>query len=111
MKLLFLLLVITIIAAFVYYGSLQITNRNKKHQDNRKAIGAAAVTAIILLGLVFFGMYKSATAPDTQCATAHQTTSSAPTTPTSAMDYFLLGNYDYDSGNCQKAITTVVVIV
>ncbi len=106
MKLLILLIVIAIIVALVYYCSLRITNRNKKYQGiNKKAIGAAAVAAMMLLGFVFLGMYRSATAPDTQCTTFHTTASTPPPSPTSAMDYFLLGNYDYDTGNCQKAIT------
>ncbi len=105
MKLLFLLFVIAVIATVVYYFALRITNRNKKNQGTKRyAIGAAVVTATLLLELLFLGMYRSDTAPDKQCITFHATTSYPPATTTSAMDYFLLGNYDYDTGNCAKAV-------
>ncbi len=81
-------------------------NRNKKQKGiNRKALGIASVVLLALFGFVVLGMYRSATAPDTQCTTVHATTSEPPANVTSAMDYFTQGNYDYDTGNCSKAIS------
>ena len=106
MKLLFLLICIAIIATFAYYCSFRIMSRNKKHRGiNQKAIGIAVAVVMVLLGFVIWGMYRSATAPDTHCTTYHATTSYPPVNLTTAMDYFMQGNYDYDRGNCTKAIS------
>jgi len=98
----FLLFLTVIIGAVVYFYTSQKTTHTKRY--NWKPAGITALVVLILLGLIASGMYRSATAPDTQCSTVHATTSYPPSTLTSAMDYFLLGNYDYDTGNCQKAI-------
>ncbi len=41
---------------------------------------------------------------DTQCIKTHITTNKPPTQVTTAQDYFDQGNYDYDIGDCLKAI-------
>src|SRR5258706_14246009 len=71
----------------------------------------------LLVTLIFFGILaffvlfivvktaQSITQPDLQCRKIHATTTQPPTTLVSATDYFDLGNYDYDAGNCSKAIS------
>jgi len=50
------------------------------------------------------GVYISDYQPDTHCITSYSVSLKPPLTPKTASDYFLLGNYDYDIGNCQQAI-------
>ncbi len=107
MKLLVSLFLIALIASGVYSYSYKVTNRNKKQKHkktNGKAIGITAVVAMLLLAFVAFQMYRAATAPDTQCTTVHAASSIPQANLKSAMDYFLQGNYDYDTGDCKKAI-------
>lgn len=105
MKLLVSLLFIAIIATGVYLLSAGISNRNKKHKKpNWIPFMIATIVAFALFGFLAFQMYRSATAPDTQCTTIHAVTSNPPTTLKSAMDYFTQGDYDFDTGNCAKAI-------
>ncbi len=105
MKLLVLLLFIAIIATCVYFYLSQKMNGNKKYKKrNRKPLIITALVVVVLLGFLVFGMYSSANAPDTQCTTIHMVKSNPPTSLKSAMDYFMQGNYDYDKGNCNKAI-------
>lgn len=68
------------------------------------AIGATAIVACVLLSFIAFGMYTSTTAPDTQCTTAHAIPSRPLAAPKTAADYFFQGNYDYDTGDCKRAI-------
>jgi tetratricopeptide (TPR) repeat protein len=49
-------------------------------------------------------MYRSAVAPDTQCSTTHTATTTPPASLKTTTDYFEQGNYDYDTGDCSKAI-------
>lgn len=84
-----------------------MTNRNtkKKHKkEYKKAIGAAVIVSILLLIILGFLMYRDAIAPDRQCLFRHAATSLPPTKLGTAMDYFIQGNYDYDVGNCKKAV-------
>src|SRR5476651_792757 len=105
MKLLFLLFLIGIIGITVYlYSSKRLMLKKKKKNFNRKSLGITTVVVLILLGFVALGMYKSATAPDTQCITTHSTTSEPPTSLRTAMDYFEEANYEYDTGKCWVAI-------
>jgi tetratricopeptide (TPR) repeat protein len=105
MKFFVSLVVITVIAAIVYYFLSNGPKRNKKPKINRKAIAITIFVTLILLGFLAFVMYRDSVAVDLQCSTTHATTTTQPATLKTAMDYFLLGNYDYDTGNCQKAIT------
>jgi tetratricopeptide (TPR) repeat protein len=86
---------ITMISAVVYY----MFKKNK-----RRAIILTATVAVLLLGFLAYAMYRSATAPDIQCSTSHTTTNTPPASLKTAIDYFLQGDYDYDTGNCAKAI-------
>lgn len=54
--------------------------------------------------LVTLKIYGVITGSDTQCSRTHFTTSPRPQNPKSADDYFVLGNYYYDSGKCQNAV-------
>ncbi len=107
MKLLVSLVIIAIISVGVYYySSLQLLR--KKDKTNKKLYWKpfvpTALVAMLLLTFVVFEMHKADTAPDSQCTRAHTVTDQPPTSPTSYLDYFALGNYDYDLGNCTKAI-------
>lgn len=89
-------LVLIFLVAFAVYS---LTKKNKK----RAKVLTGAVT-VLLLGSLAFIMYKDATAVDTQCGSTHQTSSIPAEKYMTTTDYFLLGNYDYDAGNCTKAI-------
>src|SRR5437667_100531 len=105
MKLLISLLLIAIIAYVVYWLSSKIVSKDKKQKrPNRKPFFFAGITALILLGFLGCIIYRSATAPDMQCGETHVATAKPPTTLKSAMDYFEQGNYDYEIGDCSKAI-------
>lgn len=90
MKLLFLLFVTAIIAIGVHAYT--------------KRLGITLGVVIILLGLITFGMYKTSVQSDLQCSGVHPSAIKPPTNLKTAMDYFLEGNYDYDIGNCTKAV-------
>lgn len=105
MKLLLLLILIGIIGSTVYiFTAKKIKTSKKQKKPNWKPIGITTGVVVVLLGLLVLGMYKSATAPDIQCTTAHTTTMKAPTALQTATDYFTQGDYDYDTGNCQQAV-------
>ncbi len=97
MKLLVVLIVISLVTVIVYFCASRILSR-------RKTIAISTLVAILLLGFVARQMYRDATAADTWCTTGHTTTSVPPAQLKSAMDYYTLGNYDYDTGNCQQAV-------
>ena len=66
-------------------------------------ISAVAVgIALLLFFIKAFGVIK---APDIQCNRRHTSSSIPPKNPQSAQDFFELGNYNYDIGNCSEAIT------
>ena len=60
--------------------------------------------AAILLLIFISRLYGVISAPDIQCTTSHITTLSAPQNPKTSLDFFNLGNYNYDIGNCKEAI-------
>jgi tetratricopeptide (TPR) repeat protein len=105
MKFLISLIIITVIAAVTYSLLTLKPKRSKKIKSNRKAIAITALVALILLGFLAFVMYKDSVALDLQCSSTHATTTTPPASLKTAMDYFLQGNYDYDTGNCQNAIS------
>jgi len=73
-----------------------------KKQRQRLAIIIALLVALALLA--GFVLYKSITQPNPQCLSSHMTPSQPPATLDTARDYFELGNYDYDLGDCDQAI-------
>lgn len=92
-------------AKLAYYFSFRYLNRDKKRKDaKQKAFIVAMVIALILISLLVVAMYRGSRAPDLQCGTYHATTSYPPAELKTAMDYFAQGNYDYDTGDCGKAI-------
>ena len=67
------------------------------------------ISLLVLLAAGFFGFfllrsYSLIRLPDTQCSKVHLAPESQPQNPTTAQDYFTLGNYFYDVGKCQEAI-------
>lgn len=59
---------------------------------------------VVVLSLSIFTVYKSQSQPDLQCAEAHTPTSTPPKLLKTAADFFMQGDYDYESGNCKSAI-------
>ncbi len=96
MKLIVFLIFTAVVAKVVYW-------LNKK--DKKRAVVLTLFTVLILVFLQSYVIYLGAIAPDKWCSTVHATTSYPPAALKTGMDYFELGNYDYDTGNCTKAIT------
>ena len=59
---------------------------------------------ILLFGLATLKVYGLLQGSDTQCSSTHFTTTSKPQNPKSADEYFALGNYYYDAGQCEDAV-------
>ncbi len=57
-----------------------------------------------LLGFLALGMIYSEKQPDKQCLIPHEVSSAPPATQKTAQDYFELGNFNYDKGDCTQAI-------
>lgn len=105
MKLLISLIAIALIASGIYfYLSKKINKKQKQKKPDWKILGITGVVVAALVGFVAFQMYIAATASDIQCAMLHTTTSIPPSSLHTAIDYFNQGNYDYEMGNCKKAI-------
>lgn len=105
MKFVLSLFVIAIVTACVYWYSSRKTGSDKvQTRVHWIAIVPATCVCILLLGLLGFAMYASATTPDTQCAKIHSTSSRPPAALKTYKDYFALANYEYDRGNCMQAI-------
>lgn len=104
MKLLFLLFITFFIGCAVYIF-LSLIKHNKKDSTSRKPILISVGVVIALLLLIAVGMYKSSLQDDIQCSSTHTTTTNPPLTLSTATDYFTQGDYDYERGNCQKAIS------
>ncbi len=105
MKPVVLLFFIAVCTGFTYLISSKLFTSKKGKKLSRKPLIASIIVALALLGLLGLTIYRGATAPDMWCSKTHIPTSTPPATLTSAMDYFDQGNYDYDTGNCSKAIT------
>ena len=107
MKLFISLFIIVLFTSLVYLSASKLKSHNKKNKAKfyrGKALFVSGIVALVLLGFVSTAMYNEATAPDIQCTTIHIAASHPPVGRKSAMDYFLEGDYDYDTGNCVKAI-------
>ena len=102
MKLVILLGVIFFITIIAYIISAKLFKKHKK--DRWKPYTAAGTVALVLISLLFYGMYQAEIQPDVQCGTAHAVSETPPAQLETAVDYYLQGNYDYETGNCQKAI-------
>jgi Tfp pilus assembly protein PilF len=101
MRLLFLLLVIAGIGGGTYFILSKLI-KNKK--SKRIASLTASLVVILLVVLLGVTINRGNHAADGQCGVYHATESYPPSSTTSAMDYFDLGNYDYDKGDCTKAV-------
>ncbi len=56
-------------------------------------------------GFFIVKAYGIISTPDIQCSKSHAITTPQPQNPTTARDFFDLGNYYYDSGKCEQAIS------
>lgn len=101
MKFIVLLIFIAFVCGGVY---LFITHFKLIKKINIRALVAASIVGLILLGLLAYVIFKSANAPDTWCGTIQNASTYPPAEAKTAMDYFEKGNYDYDTGNCKQAI-------
>jgi tetratricopeptide (TPR) repeat protein len=102
MKLLVSLFVITLVTLLAYRLASKVTNHQLK--EHKKVVIFTGLVVIFLFGLLGLIMYRDTQVLDIQCSTKHQVTYTPPQNPKTGMDYFELGNYDYDTGNCQQAI-------
>lgn len=59
---------------------------------------------VIIFAAFVLKAYAVINPPDTQCTATHTTDSQPPKELKAAMDYYFQGNYDYDTGNCRKAL-------
>jgi tetratricopeptide (TPR) repeat protein len=97
MKLIVSLIVIAAISAAVYFSQ-------RKQKSLATKITITSVVALFLFILLGFFIYRDSTVKDSQCTSAHPAVSSPPAQLKSAVDYFIQGNYDYEIGDCQKAV-------
>lgn len=105
MKFLGTLIGIVFISGFVYVITSKLFFVSKKSKKfNRKPLFISAIVLVSLLSLFALVLYRSATAPDMWCSKTHIPSTPPPTVLKSAIDYFEQGNYEYDTGNCSKAI-------
>jgi tetratricopeptide (TPR) repeat protein len=91
-----------IIFGLVLYFILDTIIVKTKYRKFRKWLAPSIF--IFMLTLAVFGAARSALEPDIQCGKAHKIDYSAPVNPQSPADYFDVGNYQYDLGNCQEAV-------
>jgi len=67
-----------------------------------------AITAILIASLfllvIVFKIYGLLNSPDLQCSSPHSPVSELVQNPQTDRDFFEIGNYYYDIGNCNEAI-------
>ena len=80
-------------------------------KKSKKSIGKSltivkyfGIAAVVFGLLIVFKLYGVITAPDNQCTRPHTSTSKAPEKLETATDYYNLGNYHYDIGDCKQAV-------
>jgi|GEM_PF-1733300 len=106
MKLLFLLFITSFIGIGTYVSTskwFKIKNKSKRGLLN--PLNISVVVVVFLIGLIALGIYSSSNQADLQCASLHQVSSKTVNDPKTASDWFAQGNYDYDNGNCQQAVS------
>ncbi len=96
------ILVFIIFGLVLYIILDKFAFKNKKYQKLRKWIAPAVI--IFTSTLFITGAILTSVQGDVQCTRTHQVSISPPATLTSAQDYFESGNYNYDRGDCNKAI-------
>lgn len=77
-----------------------------QNKNNTKKLWIVSILGIVVFFFLILSvrMYVGDVQIDKQCLTAHTTHSTPPTTFETAKDFFDLGNYDYDRGDCTQAI-------
>ena len=65
-----------------------------------------AIALLVVISLWFGKAYGFISAPDTQCTQSHETKSTPPENTITAQDYFNMGNYQYDIGDCIQAVVS-----
>jgi len=105
MKLLFLIVIALVISGCVYFFTSQRFSKSKKDKKfNWRSGSIASAVFVCLLVIIVYGAYSSEHQPDMQCRSIHTSTSQPPESLITANDYYSQGNYDYDIGNCTKAV-------
>ncbi len=80
--------------------------KTKKRNKANKFIVPAVVLSLIVFGPLFLLWFKHFVSPDDKwCTTSHITSLAKVNEPKTSQDYFNLGNYDFESGDCGAAIT------
>jgi len=99
-------IILVCIGIYLFHTHVVPHTKNAKNlkKIKKRATIISAFVGLVLFGLLLFAVYKTNTTYDSWCTTVHRTTSASPVKPKTAMDYFLLGNYDFDTGSCIKAI-------
>jgi len=79
----------------------------QKKKSKKLFLLIAGIIGIFFLLFFFFAarMVFSITPPDKQCTTPHTASSTPPSKLETANDYFLRGNYNYELGKCENAVT------
>lgn len=67
-------------------------------------LGLVLFIVVIFAGLLYAKTSGIFQFPDTQCSTIHTTSSQPPPQTVTAQDFFDLGNYQYDKGDCLEAV-------
>lgn len=98
MKILFLLFVILGASFGIYLLQIHIKKINRKAFS--VSAGFAGVLILLLAVLAFAGSKR----PDGWCGVYRESKTYPPMEVVSAMDYFELGNYQYDTGDCDSAV-------
>lgn len=81
--------------------------KNKKTESvKQNKFGFIVVLAVAVLGLSTFSIYKSYVEPDAQCLATHKATTVPPKQLKTATDFFTQGDYEYESGDCKKALVS-----
>jgi tetratricopeptide (TPR) repeat protein len=78
-------------------------NKIQNYEWKKWGILFAFVFVVFVFALLMF--YKSLNQPDTQCTSSHAVNSRPPMSLVTAADFFAKGDYDYDVGNCEQAIS------
>jgi tetratricopeptide (TPR) repeat protein len=100
-----ILLITTLFAVLTFlviYFILERKNIKLSKLDKKKWLPIGLLT-ISTVGLMAFRIYSAATVPDSQCT--HPSNANKQAVATTANDYFLQGDHEYDMGNCKQAIS------
>ena len=63
-----------------------------------------ATLIVLLASLFIFKAYKTKIEPDTYCTRSHPTTTQMPKKVETPEEYFSMGDYEFEKGNCKEAI-------